>query len=66
MALEAIKYERGAAGGRLRLLDQRLLPFEQKWLEVPTPEVAWAHIKDMVVRGAPVRRHGAWHAPLDA
>ncbi|KAG1677121.1 hypothetical protein FOA52_000927 [Chlamydomonas sp. UWO 241] len=49
MALVAIKYTRGS----LALLDQRLLPFENTYLDVPTPQVAWAHIKDMVVRGAP-------------
>eukprot|EP00798_Chlamydomonas_sp_ICE-L_P015325 gene15325-21409_t len=47
--LEAIRYERG----KLALLDQRLLPFETTYLDVPTPQSAWAHIKDMVVRGAP-------------
>ncbi len=35
MALQAIRYERG----RLQLLDQRLLPFESVYLEVPTPQV---------------------------
>ena len=49
MALLAIKYDKGS----LKLLDQRLLPFESAWLDVPTAEAAWQHIKDMVVRGAP-------------
>jgi methylthioribose-1-phosphate isomerase len=49
MTLQAILYERGS----LRLLDQRLLPFEQIYLDVPTPQAAWQQIKDMVVRGAP-------------
>lgn len=35
MSLTAIKYERGT----LQLLDQRLLPFESTYLEVPTPQV---------------------------
>jgi methylthioribose-1-phosphate isomerase len=48
-ALEAILYEKGS----LKLLDQRLLPFQQVYLDVPTPEAAWQQIKDMVVRGAP-------------
>jgi methylthioribose-1-phosphate isomerase len=48
-SLIAIKYRHGS----LELLDQRLLPFEQKWLDVPDAETAWHHIKDMVVRGAP-------------
>ena len=47
--LEAIRYVRG----RLQLLDQRLLPFETVYLETATPQAAWAHIRDMVVRGAP-------------
>jgi hypothetical protein len=34
-ALVAIKYVRGS----LQLLDQRLLPFEEVWLDVPTPQV---------------------------
>lgn len=49
MSLVAIKYQRG----KLELLDQRLLPFEMVYLPVPTPQVAWEHIKSMVVRGAP-------------
>lgn len=48
-SLIAIKYEPGS----LQLLDQRLLPFEQKWLTVDDTVVAWKHIRDMVVRGAP-------------
>lgn len=36
MALRAIKYQRG----RLQLLDQRLLPFESTYLDVPTPQVS--------------------------
>jgi methylthioribose-1-phosphate isomerase len=40
-------------GRRLRLLDQRRLPFEEIWLELETaPEIALA-IRDMAVRGAP-------------
>lgn len=56
MSLVAIKYEAPPGGGaaRLSLLDQRRLPFEQQWLQVDGPEAAWRHIKDMVVRGAPV------------
>lgn len=49
MSLEAIKYTRGS----LQLLDQRLLPFEIVYLDVPNAQTSWAHIKDMVVRGAP-------------
>ena len=39
MALQAIKYERG----RLQLLDQRLLPFDSIYLDVPTPQVRCVH-----------------------
>ena len=40
-------------GRRLRLLDQRLLPGNEVWLELETaPEIAVA-IRDMAVRGAP-------------
>lgn len=40
-------------GGVLRLLDQRLLPGKEVWLELSTaPEIALA-IRDMAVRGAP-------------
>jgi methylthioribose-1-phosphate isomerase len=49
MALQAIVYSRG----KLQLLDQRLLPQEHVLLDVPTPQIAWKYIKDMVVRGAP-------------
>ncbi|WIA19547.1 hypothetical protein OEZ85_004156 [Tetradesmus obliquus] len=47
--LQAIKY----ADGQLQLLDQRLLPYETVYLDVPDPKAAWQQIKDMVVRGAP-------------
>jgi methylthioribose-1-phosphate isomerase len=56
-ALVAIKYERpGDGAASLRLLDQRLLPHTTEWLDVTSVKDAWNHIKDMVVRGAPVRR----------
>ena len=35
------------------LLDQRLLPWEEKWLEIATVQECSAAIKDLVVRGAP-------------
>ncbi|GFR48766.1 hypothetical protein Agub_g10587 [Astrephomene gubernaculifera] len=47
--LQAIKYTRG----NLQLLDQRLLPFQTVYLEVPDVKAAWTQIRDMVVRGAP-------------
>jgi 5-methylthioribose kinase len=49
-ALQAILYSRDAG---LQLLDQRLLPFQQTYLPVPTVRDAWQQIRDMVVRGAP-------------
>eukprot|EP00878_Enallax_costatus_P005791 GHUV01006072.1.p1 GENE.GHUV01006072.1~~GHUV01006072.1.p1 ORF type:complete len:713 (+),score=234.96 GHUV01006072.1:191-2329(+) len=49
MSLQAIKY----SDGKLQLLDQRLLPYEQVYLDVPDTTAAWQQIKDMVVRGAP-------------
>ncbi|KXZ55583.1 hypothetical protein GPECTOR_2g1133 [Gonium pectorale] len=48
-ALQAIIYSRG----RLQLLDQRLLPFQTVYLDVPDVKAAWTQIRDMVVRGAP-------------
>ena len=47
--LEAIKYSRGS----LKLLDQRLLPLQQTFLDIATCEDAHARIKEMAVRGAP-------------
>ncbi|GIL52594.1 hypothetical protein Vafri_8417 [Volvox africanus] len=48
-SLQAIKYTPGS----LQLLDQRLLPFQTVYLDVPDVKAAWAQIRDMVVRGAP-------------
>ncbi|MGH9442204.1 MAG: S-methyl-5-thioribose-1-phosphate isomerase [Thermoanaerobaculia bacterium] len=39
--------------GKLKLLDQRLLPGKEVWLELETPEQVAAAIRDMAVRGAP-------------
>ncbi|HET7452992.1 MAG TPA: S-methyl-5-thioribose-1-phosphate isomerase [Thermoanaerobaculia bacterium] len=39
--------------GKLQLLDQRLLPREEKWLTLETPGDVAAAIRDMAVRGAP-------------
>lgn len=41
-------------GRRLRVIDQRLLPTKEKWIEISTPEEAYEAIKNMVVRGAPL------------
>ena len=39
--------------GKLKLLDQRLLPGKEAWLELETPDQVAAAIRDMAVRGAP-------------
>jgi len=48
-AVEAIRWR----DGRLSLLDQRALPAEQRWLEIPDIERAGEAISTLVVRGAP-------------
>ncbi|KAG6545215.1 hypothetical protein Mapa_013327 [Marchantia paleacea] len=48
-SLEAIRYKRGS----LQLLDQKKLPHESVYVDVPDSDAAWLAIKDMVVRGAP-------------
>jgi methylthioribose-1-phosphate isomerase len=40
-------------GGRLELLDQTLLPGEERWLECRDPEAVAAAIRRLAVRGAP-------------
>jgi methylthioribose-1-phosphate isomerase len=54
---DTIPYDRIRAlewtGGRLRLIDQRLLPERLEYLEITTLEAVAAAIRDMVVRGAP-------------
>lgn len=39
--LQAIRYSKG----KLALLDQRLLPHEFTYLDVPDPKTSWQHIK---------------------
>jgi methylthioribose-1-phosphate isomerase len=39
--------------GKLKLLDQRLLPGKEVWLELETPGQVATAIRDMAVRGAP-------------
>lgn len=46
-ALEAIKYK----DGKLQLLDQRLLPLETVYLDVPDPKAAHKQIKVSWVAG---------------
>lgn len=38
---------------KLCILDQRLLPNEEKWIEIKNKEQAFDAIKDLAVRGAP-------------
>ncbi|WP_097460519.1 S-methyl-5-thioribose-1-phosphate isomerase [Mangrovitalea sediminis] len=40
-------------GDSLALLDQRLLPGEERWLTLSTADEVFSAIRDMVVRGAP-------------
>lgn len=47
--LQPIKYSRG----ELQLLDQRLLPLQQEYLQIKTCEEAHQRIRQMAVRGAP-------------
>lgn len=51
--VEAIRWVGEPATGHLELLDQRLLPAEEVWTPIRTPEATAAAIRDMVVRGAP-------------
>ncbi len=49
MALRSLRWEDGA----LHILDQRLLPDEERWLEIRTWREVGEAIRDMAVRGAP-------------
>ena len=49
MVLQAIRYTRG----KLEILDQLKLPYQEVFLEIQSPEAAWDAIKTMKVRGAP-------------
>ncbi|QDZ21993.1 methylthioribose kinase [Chloropicon primus] len=53
--LRAIIYERDGASGRatLKLLDQRVIPYEKTYLDVRDSKDGWTMINSMVVRGAP-------------
>ena len=49
MVLQAIRYKRG----KLEILDQLKLPYEEVFVDLTGPEDAWTAIKKMQVRGAP-------------
>ncbi|SFN61443.1 S-methyl-5-thioribose-1-phosphate isomerase [Dokdonella immobilis] len=54
-------------GDRLRLLDQRKLPFAEDYLDCTTPEEVAQAIRDLVVRGAPaIGIAAAWGVVLAA
>jgi methylthioribose-1-phosphate isomerase len=54
-------------GDHLRLLDQRLLPAEEKWLECRDASAVTQAIKDLAVRGAPaIGIAAAWGVVLAA
>jgi 5-methylthioribose kinase len=50
MSLQSLQYSRGS----LKVLDQLLLPHESKYIDVENTEGAWAVIRSMQVRGAPL------------
>lgn len=53
--------------GKLQLLDQRLLPLEEVYVEAKTHEDCYIAIRDMVVRGAPlIGFTGIWGMALYA
>lgn len=55
------------ADERLRLLDQRKLPFEEIFIECKTADEVAAAIRDLVVRGAPaIGIAAAWGVVLEA
>lgn len=49
MVLQAIRYQRG----KLEILDQLKLPYEEQYLHIQSEKDAWKAIKKMQVRGAP-------------
>src|SRR5262249_52315344 len=51
--LKAIEWRGDAESGALRLLDQRYLPDEERWIELRTASETAAAVRDMIVRGAP-------------
>jgi methylthioribose-1-phosphate isomerase len=54
-------------GDHLRLLDQRLLPAEEKWMDCRDSQSVYQAIKDLAVRGAPaIGIAAAWGVVLAA
>jgi methylthioribose-1-phosphate isomerase len=51
--LDAPPSSRPAPYGKLRLIDQTLLPLEERYVETDDPEEIYDYIKRLVVRGAP-------------
>lgn len=49
MTVKALEW----GGDHLRMLDQRVLPAREEWLELRTPEEVASAIREMAVRGAP-------------
>ena len=49
MVLQAIKYQRG----KLQILDQLKLPYQETFVDITSSQDAWNAIKKMQVRGAP-------------
>ena len=47
--MENLRFEKG----RLSILDQTLLPNEEKWVEIKSKENAYKAIQTLMVRGAP-------------
>jgi len=55
--------------GKLLIMDQRLLPGEERFIEINTKEDIWDAIKNLKVRGAPAigiaAAYGLWVALRD-
>lgn len=49
MTVKALEW----GGDHLRMLDQRVLPAREEWLQLSTPEEVASAIREMAVRGAP-------------
>ena len=50
MKLETLRWR----NGRLRVLDQTLLPLKEKWISLKDVQAVWEAIKSLRVRGAPL------------